>query len=319
MMQRNQTRARVFPRVGAMPIFLLSAGVLITACGGSSSSTSTGSTETLDVRLAFAAQAGDGQPLDGCGSLSGLGTTSSTADLADFAFYVHDIELIDQSGNRYPLALDGDSPWQWDHVAMLDFQDHGDFCKGEAKPTNHVVAGQIEGVSEGTRMTGVAFKVGVPFEYNHWDASQAPAPLNRPGMFWRWQTGYKFMRLDVEPAGGVERPDPENPGQTTIATRWNLHLGSTGCEGDPATGEPHDCSARNVVDVELSGHDVLEETIVLDYGALIAGNDLSRDEGGPVGCMSGTNDPECGAIFSRLGLDWDAQGAQGPQSVFFLR
>lgn len=54
---------------------------------------------------------------------------------------------------------------------------------------------------------GMKFNVGVPFELNHRDASVLPKPLNiDQGMFWVWNTGYIFHRLEGKfDSSGVQK------------------------------------------------------------------------------------------------------------------
>lgn len=47
------------------------------------------------------------------------------------------------------------------------------------------------------RYTGLAFDMGVPFALNHADVTAAPSPLNIQALWWNWQGGYKFMRVDM--------------------------------------------------------------------------------------------------------------------------
>ena len=69
--------------------------------------------------------------------------------------------------------------------------------------------------------TGVRFEVGLPFDKNHAEVTLQPSPLNLSRMFWNWNAGYKFMRLDIRSTG-----QPRG---------WLVHLGSTGCT---PTGKP---------------------------------------------------------------------------------
>ncbi|MCA9620977.1 MAG: metallo-mystery pair system four-Cys motif protein, partial [Myxococcales bacterium] len=108
--------------------------------------------------------------------------------------------------------------------------------------------------------------------------------------FWNWQGGYKFLRADFM-ASGAMMP-------------FNLHLGSTGCDGDPSTGGVTTCDRPNVTTITLDSFDPTSDTVVVDYGAVIATSDLGvPDAGGAPGCMSGMTDPECPAVFQNLGID----------------
>jgi hypothetical protein len=62
---------------------------------------------------------------------------------------------------------------------------------------------------------GLRFEVGVPKDLNHRDASTMPMPLGlESGMFWAWNPGYIFMRLE----GKVLVDGKQQP--------WLLHMGT---------------------------------------------------------------------------------------------
>ena len=42
--------------------------------------------------------------------------------------------------------------------------------------------------------------------------------------------------------------------------------------------------------------------------ANMAGNDITRNQAGAAGCMSGGTDPECAGVFQALAIDWKADG-----------
>jgi hypothetical protein len=45
--------------------------------------------------------------------------------------------------------------------------------------------------------TGLAFKLGLPFDLDHGDATIAASPLNFTAMFWVWASGYRFLKIDL--------------------------------------------------------------------------------------------------------------------------
>lgn len=76
------------------------------------------------------------------------------------------------------------------------------------------------------------FTLGVPSPLNHQNPLQAKAPLTASDMFWTWQQGYKFLRLDLA---------AEN-----AAHDWYFHLGAFGCESPSSQRPPVDsCSWGN--------------------------------------------------------------------------
>jgi hypothetical protein len=165
-------------------------------------------------------------------------------------------------------------------------------------------------------------------------------------MSWNWQAGRKFIKLEIEPDGGVTRQPmkPRTPktaaeaggdgvikteaekvealaaetaraeaakadlirtnsdGTVTVKT-WMLHLGSTGCKGDPLTGEIVSCASANRIPVTFASFDPAKQQVALDLDVLLAGIDLNHDAGGATGCMSGQADPECAPIWEKVGLN----------------
>jgi len=240
------------------------------------------------VSIAFAAMVGD-QAVT-CGTIyGGFGPSADReAQFHDFRFYVHDVTFFDADGNATALEMEEALPWQSDGLALLDFEDATGLC-ANGTPEMHAVVTGRRALGD---YVGVRFTLGVPFEKNHQDASTAAAPLNLTSLFWNWQGGYKFARLDtsVEPA----QPQDPRPG-------FNFHLGSTGCDGSPAGGVTA-CTSPNRAIIELPVFDVATDQIVLDYRALVGALDLAVNGGGAPGCMSGAADPECPSMFASLGL-----------------
>lgn len=120
----------------------------------------------------------------------------------------------------------------------------------------------------------LSFDIGVPFELNHANPLTAPAPLNVSEMFWSWQLGHKFLRLDAE--------------------EFSFHLGSTGCQSPsrlrPATTE---CQFPNRFTFNISSFQ-LNKPIVFDLDALLTNANTSKS------CMSEQQNSNCQALFSQL-------------------
>ncbi len=137
--------------------------------------------------------------------------------------YLSAVALRDSRGRWIQLQLDSDNAWQNETVALLS--------AGECGTENNL---HIRGSWPGDRARGLRFTVGVPAELNHQDPTQAASPLNVASMFWTWQQGYKFVRLDGP------------------AESWALHLGSTGC-ASPAPIRPPQapCRAANRAEIVL--------------------------------------------------------------------
>ena len=131
-----------------------------------------------------------------CGeSYEKVGSSKSTVTPTDFRFYVSDVALIDEDGNVVPVELQQDGVWQYQNVALLDFENGKDDCDNGTSDTRTKVVGTVpEGDYE-----SLQFTLGVPKKLNHEDAAIAPSPLNLTSMWWNWQGGYKFLRVDLEP------------------------------------------------------------------------------------------------------------------------
>jgi uncharacterized repeat protein (TIGR04052 family) len=231
----------------------------------------------------FDARVGD-KPFKCTDTYAGLGTTAAEVKISDFRLYVHDVTLHQKGGADVPVDLVQDGLWQYKNVALLDFEDKTGACSNGTAETNV----SITGAAPAGTYDGLSFKVGIPFALNHADVASAPSPLNLSGLFWSWNSGYKFVRIDAAPTGFGP---------------FLVHVGSTDCQGDFADGGVSACDRPNVAQVNLSGFDLDHNMVVVDYAALVAGSDLSKNVGGAPGCMSGPTDPECPAIFSRIGID----------------
>ncbi len=281
--------------------------VLNLSCGSDDSSTTT----STPVSIQFSALAGE-QSINCDTSLTNLGTSATSATLNDLKFYIHDLTLSASDGSTIEVILDENSR-QANGIALLDFQNRKDGCAGEENEAHTAVTGVI--AHSVSSITGITFTLGIPEEYNHQEMSKAAAPLNISSMQWNWNAGYKFLRADVAPEGGISRPSDAE----FSVTSFNIHLGSTGCIGEAAQGEVT-CSKKNRAVISLDKFDMETSTIAFDYAELIKGVDLKIDEGVAPGCMSGAGDPECSSIFSSMGLDFDT-GNQGDtkQSIFSVK
>lgn len=290
------------------------------------------------VAIRFALTAGD-QPVE-CGrDIAGLGTGGRPAQLRDARFYISAPALIDAAGREVPIELE-QNDWQYANLALLDFENKTGKCNGTAD-LNDTIKGSVPR----GRYKGISFVVGVPsvvqdkdgkdVVLNHSNFATAPAPLDLQSMSWNWQAGRKFIKIEVDPEGGVTRPPlkPKGPadaangpgaapdggapvmadapktaplrvnedGTITVST-WMLHLGSTGCRGDAVKGEIASCANPNRIPVRLASFDSARQRVALDLKALFAGIDLGKDKGFSTGCMSGPADPECAPMFDNLGL-----------------
>ncbi|MGA0805426.1 MAG: MbnP family copper-binding protein [Pseudohongiellaceae bacterium] len=263
-----------------------------------------------------------------CGqSYAGIGTAATTITPTDLRFYISSVALLDANDKAVPLALEQDGVWQYQDVALLDFEDGSGPCQNGNAPTNHVVRGTVPAGD----YTGLEFTLGLPFALNHADNLLAASPLNLSAMFWNWQGGYRFFKLDLAVApgtamgggmgsgmgsgmaggmqGGMMKRDNPEAGAGHGNGGFLVHLGSTGCASAATTTAPAAaCANPNRVTVTLSDFDATADTVVVDVAALLQFSDVSVNtpDTSP-GCMSGPNDPECAGIFRGFGLDGSGQ------------
>ncbi len=253
----------------------------------------------VTIRVAMTA---GGAPVTCASKVTEVGTTKSTVSIIDARFYVSRVRLVRADGGEVPVTLAQDGLWQLDDVALLDFENATGSCANGTEQTRDV----IEGSAPAGEYTGVRFDVGLPFEKNHRDQTLQPSPLNLSRLFWSWNAGYKFMRLDIKSTG-----QPRG---------WLVHLGSTACTptGSPST-VPVSCANRNVVTVDLPGFSAARDVVEMDFLSLFATSnvDVNTDKTA-LGCMSGGTDPECHGLFGQLGLAL-ADKPAGPQQVFRVR
>lgn len=242
-----------------------------------------------DVQLDFRAMVGD-EAVSCEQSYEGLGLSGESIRFSDFRFYVHDVQLINEAGEAVMVMLEQDSPWQYQNVALLDFENAEGACKGNAAMNSSILGKVPEGSYQ-----AIAFTLGVPESLNHEDAAVAESPLNITPMWWIWRFGYKFVRIDIENSQGEDN---------TQNNAWPLHLGSTGCgEGEYTEAPSVACIYPNRVEVQLP-FAIDDDVVVADVASLLQLSDVSRSfKLEPPGCMSGNDDPDCRGVFRQLGLD----------------
>ncbi len=175
------------PNIKSPALLLASSLVLSTAV------TAQAQSEAQEISINFAAYVGEDEFV--CGeSYEGVGTEQSTITPKDFRFYVSDLALVDEAGNAVPIELEQDGKWQYENTVLLDFEDGTGACDNGTAAINTVVFGTVP---EGNYQN-LQFTMGVPQKLNHNDAAIAPSPLNLTSMWWNWQGGYKFLRVDLE-------------------------------------------------------------------------------------------------------------------------
>ncbi|MEM9488654.1 MAG: MbnP family copper-binding protein [Myxococcota bacterium] len=250
-----------------------------------------GQATTTDVELSFAARVGSAAAA--CGQeYPDIGTADTRISIKDLRMFISDVRLIGDSG-EVALELEQDGVWQYENVALLDFENASDACaEAGTTETNTAIRGTVP---EGT-YSGITFVLGVPFELNHQDSATAPSPFNLGAMQWNWQGGYKYLRVDLL----NDNPAPGNA--------WNIHLGATGCESAGPTEAPaSECARPNRPEYSFAAFDPTTEEVVMDLAAILDGSDVSINTlDTPPGCMSFPPDvDDCAQVFPSLGLSFD--------------
>jgi uncharacterized repeat protein (TIGR04052 family) len=283
-------------------------------CGGGSTDSGVADSGALDggggdtqtpiptkaIRIKFAVKVGQ-EAFDCKKTFPGLGVSGVSAVPLDFRMYVHDVKVVDSAGNTATIALTQDQKWQYQNLALLDFEDKTGTCINGTTDTNVEVVGTVP-ASLGT-VNAVKFIIGVPENLNHADMAVAASPLNLSSMSWDWTYGYKFLRADFKQISSA------------VPTTALLHLGSTGCTPG-AGGAAAVCSTPNRPLVNLINFDPAKSTIVLDYAQAVLGSNLADDQGGEPGCMSDPSDPECLLVMPKLGVDVATGSPSGMHQAF---
>ena len=248
----------------------------------------------VPVTISFAAAVGD-EPFACGNTYEGVGTGGVSYTPADLRFYVHNVRLIDEAGREVPIVLDQDGIWQDDDLVLLDFEDKSPPCNNGTTQTNTTIRGMVPAGN----YDGIRFALGVPFRMNHQDVATAESPLVLTSMFWNWQGGYKFIRID----------DQED--------LFRVHVGSTGCAPGPT--EVDACQRPNRGEAFLLNFDPATDTIIADLAALLADSDLEVNQAEtPPGCMAGPSDLDCTNVLANLGVNF-ANGLPDPSRQIFFR
>lgn len=261
------------------------------------------------VHIRFVAKV-NGAPFDCTKKYTHVGMTNAVYEPQDFRMYVSEVSLVRAGGSKVAVKLRDDGLWQQQGVALLDFENAGGTCQNGTPETHTVVVGDVEPHDD---YTGLVFRMAVPFELDHQDASAASPPFDQAGLFWGWQAGYKFLTLD---------------GRVDGSHGHSVHVASTGCQMDQP-GHVTSCRAPNEVQVELKQFHAEQHVVVADIGRLLAQSVLEptarpKEKGKPHssmalpnGCMSEPYNTNCAPIFDALGLTFGTSSAKPPQQTFF--
>lgn len=190
-------------------------------------------------------------------------------------FFISEIELK-RDEEWYPVSYLV-SPWQSNSTALISLTAKA--CDDPKQFNNRVEFSSDLKLDDAQ---GIRFKLGVPFEINHLNPLLQPSPFNLPDMFWSWQLGHKFLRLDME----------------NKQRAWAFHLGSIGCQTDSRIRPPESpCDQANLFDIELPASK--SNSINLKLDQLLAQLDLNQASS----CMFSANaSSTCETLLNNLQL-----------------
>ncbi len=280
--------------------WILAGSILHTGCGDDvtqkdnsnpdAGTTADAAPNNQAVTINFATQVGDMEAA--CGQMypnQGM-NSDQMIEIKDMRFYVSNVRLLNDANEEVAISLDQESPFQTANVALLDFEDNTGLCALGTIETNKKVTGTVP---QGT-YSGIVFDLAVPFELNHKDLVDLPAPLNISTMFWAWAIGHKFVRIDLDViAGNGDR------------TPWNFHLGSNNCGVMGQTPPTAECGLPNRPEIRLAGFNSTTNTVVFDLDPLLGDSDLTANVGNAPGCQSFIDDSDdCIPLFPNVGIDY---------------
>jgi len=199
--------------------------------------------------------------------------------IRQFQFFVSDVELKNRQGEwrKFSLAI---TPDQTEEVALL-----GSTCQNSESENWQLI---FDEPMELASFQAIRFSLGVPFEQNHLNPLLQASPLNVSSMFWIWQTGHKFVRIEMND----ESAD------------WLFHLGSTGCKSPSVMRAPNNtCLYPNLFQMEVTL--ASSNNIAFDLAKLLGNVDLSME----TSCQSEQESSACQQFFSHL-------KPEGEQKIF---
>ncbi|MCB9680467.1 MAG: metallo-mystery pair system four-Cys motif protein [Alphaproteobacteria bacterium] len=279
---------------------MVASTLVVLALGACAGGTDAGTDKTVDTDTdttpaypeSIVFKAVDANGPVACGQdIAGLGSTDAVAKLRDLRFYVSELVLSGPSGEQ-AIVPDQDGVWQYTDTVLIDLEDGTGSCSETGNPEmNDRVTGFIPDGEWDT----LTFTLGVPFDLNHLDLVASKSPLDIPSMFWAWQAGHKFVRIDV--ANDLAAPN----------NGWNFHLGAAGCASASSLTPPEaDCARPGRARISIPFDPFDNDVVLLDLEALFRNVDIRTNlEGSPSGCMTDPSDTnECGPLFAALGMSF---------------
>jgi len=189
-------------------------------------------------------------------------------------FFISAIELKGNKGKWQKGSLIK-SLYQTDKIALL-----GEYCELSNKQSNANWVLNFDEKIDLANTTHIRFDLGLPFAINHLNPLTQESPLNIPTMFWGWQKGHKFLRLEME----------------TNNDNWLFHLGSVGCKAaSPLRAPKQECLYPNRYTYELP-ITKKDNQITLEFAALL--NNITINE--QASCQSSPDNTSCQTLLNNL-------------------
>ena len=216
-----------------------------------------------------------------CQSTFIAGEDKKTWFVEQLQFFIHDIQFSSENSAWEKVNLLPNF-YQVDNSVLL-----GKNCR-QTKPTSSLDSAgnwQVEFHSD-TKITAnsrMKFTLGLPFASNHLNPISQKSPLNLPSMFWVWQTGHKFMRLELASSN----------------EQWLFHLGSTGCQSASVMRAPKErCRYSNVFHFEVPAVKNNSKQFVLNLNLAELLNKVTLDSSSS--CQSARDSESCQQLFLNL-------------------
>ncbi|AZQ83270.1 metallo-mystery pair system four-Cys motif protein [Colwellia sp. Arc7-635] len=226
-----------------------------------------------------------------CQSTFTAGQENNTWFIEQFQFFISDIQFGSDSSGWQPAKL-SKTAFQTGGTALL-----GTNCSTAQKDITSTNQGnwKIEFAADMVmnERNRIRFTLGVPFESNHLNPISQQSPLNLSSMFWVWQTGHKFLRLEL--AGNNKQ--------------WLFHLGSTGCHSASVMRAPKKACRypnRFDFDIPIANNDDGQLILNVDLAALLQDVSLTTTSN----CQSEADSVNCQQLFSNLSLHNESNSAE---------
>lgn len=123
--------------------------------------------------------------------------------------------------------------------------------------------------------------LGVPFALNHLNPVIQDYPLNQSEMFWVWQNGHKFLRLDMQ----------------SVNDAWSYHLGSVGCQSASAV-RPPDKACQYPNRMHIGSRNPGQTTLILHLDRLLG--DMTLSAANRCVMHHGGEEQACRTLFTNL-------------------